>query len=224
MLMRTAKIALGLLLVPFCLGFTWQLAATLVSAPYKAEAPYYFLAGGLAYLTVHLLFKKPVFAYVLGHELTHALFALLSGGSVRSLQASGRGGRVTVSKSNFLITLAPYFFPLYSFSALVLYGAARAAGAGQAAMNTLIFLGGSAFTFHLALTLLFLRTDQSDIREQGAVFSYPLIYVFNLFFAALLVDVYLAENMDYPAFLAGGIIKTAGMIAAVGGKAYAFMR
>lgn len=210
---KIAKILIGLGLVPLCLGFTWQLAATLVTVRYKTDAPYYFVAGGLAYVTAHLLFNKPILTYVVGHELTHALFALLFGGSVKSIHASDRGGRVTLTKSNFLITLAPYFFPLYTFIALVLYGLAHAAGARGAATDVLIFLSGATFAFHVVLTFVFLQTDQNDIREQGEVFSYPLIYLFNIVFAAFLIHLYFAENMDYPTFLAGGILKAVNMMA-----------
>ncbi len=223
MVKRLAKILLGIALVPFCLGFTWQLAATVFSVVYKPEAPYYFAGGGLLYLALHLLFKKPIFTYVVGHELTHAFFALLFGGSVKSLQVSDRGGRVTVTKSNFLITLAPYFFPLYTFAALVLYGIVRTAGAGAAAVNTAIFPSGATFTFHLMLTFMFLQTDQSDIGEQGALFSYPLIYLFNVAFAALLVYIILAADMNYLAFVAGGIMKSTNMIMLLIKKSYALV-
>jgi hypothetical protein len=221
---RIVKILLGLALVPLCLGFTRQLGATVLSIAYKPDAPYVFLAGGLAYLVVHLLFKKPIFTYVIGHELTHALFAILFGGSVKSLQAGERGGRVTITKSNFMITLAPYFFPLYAVIALACYGAARAWGAGAASTNAIIFVSGAAFSFHLALTFMFLLADQTDIIEQGAVFSYPLIYLFNIVFAAFLVNVYLAENMDYVAFLAGGLADSANMVAGLVSKAYGLMQ
>ncbi len=219
---RVVKILLGIILVPFCLGFTWQLASTVFSIKYKPEAPYYFAGGGLMYLAVHLLFKKPIFTYVMGHELTHAFFALLFGGSVRSLKVSDRGGRVTVTKSNFLITLAPYFFPLYTFGALILYGIFRVAGAGASAMNAAVFISGATFTFHLMLTFMFLQTDQTDISEQGALFSYPLIYLFNIGFAALLINVILAANMDYLSFLAGGIMKSTSMVALLTKKVHAF--
>jgi hypothetical protein len=207
-LKRVLKILLGLALVPFCAGYTWQLAVMLVSTRYRPDAPYYFLGGGLAYSTVHILFRKPIFTYVVGHELTHALFAVLFGGAVKSFQASERGGRVTLTKSNFLITLAPYFFPLYTFAALALYEAALAFHVRGTVIDALIFLAGATFAFHLILTLIFLRTDQNDIREEGAVFSYPLIFLFNIAFAALLVNICLAENMDFLRFLVGGIIKT----------------
>lgn len=201
---------MGVLLIPFCLGFTWQLGATLFDTAYKPDVPYYFFAGGLTYLAAHVLFKKPILTYVFGHELTHAFFTLLFGGSVKSFHASERGGRVTVTKSNFIITLAPYFFPLYTFIALILYGVAVAADIRKAA-GWMVFFAGATFSFHLILTFVFLQTDQNDIRERGAVFSLPLIYLFNIVFAALLTHVLLAKNADFLGFLGGGIMKSIEM-------------
>jgi hypothetical protein len=57
--------------------------------------------------------------------------------------------------------------------------------------------------------------DQDDIREQGALFSYPLIYLFNMIFVAFLLRVLMTENMDYLRFLGGGIMKSTEMITLV---------
>ena len=220
---RILKILFGLSLVPFCLGFTWQFATTVFPVRYRPDTPYYFFGGGLAYLTIHVLFKKPVLTYVIGHELTHALFALLFGGAVKSIHASDRGGRVTITKSNFIITLAPYFFPLYTCLAIILYWTARASDARGMATNLLIFLSGATFALHLVLTFVFLQTDQNDIREEGAIFSYPLIFLFNIAFSAFLMKVYLADNMDYMNFLAGGIMRTAELLLPLMRKGYSIM-
>jgi hypothetical protein len=221
---KIVKILFGLVLVPFCAGFTWQLVALVFSTRYRPDAPYFFFAGGVTYLTVHVLFRKPIFTYVVGHELTHALFAMLFGGSVKAFHASDRGGRVTLTKSNFLITLAPYFFPVYTFAALALYGIIRVAGVSGAMTDALIFLSGATFAFHLILTLIFLRTDQNDIKEEGAVFSYPLIYLFNTAFAAFLINIYLVENRDYSRFLVGGIMKSVTLTTAFYNKAYTLVQ
>jgi len=222
MLKRTLNILLGLLLLPFCAGFAWQLVVSVFSVAYKPDLPYYFLAGGLAYLTLHVLFRKPILTYVFGHELTHALFAVLFGGSVKAFHASERGGQVTLTKSNFLITLAPYFFPLYTFIALVFYGLAVAAEA-RSAVGWIIFFAGATFSFHLVLTALFLQTDQSDIREQGAVFSYPLVFLFNVLFAALILHLLLARNAGFLDFLGGGIMKSVGMVSLFFRKVYSLI-
>jgi hypothetical protein len=223
MLKKITKILLGMALLPFCLGYTWQFGVTVFSMAYKPELPYFFFAGALTYLTAHLLFKKPILAYVFGHELTHALFAMLFGGSVKTFHASDRGGRVTLTKSNFIITLAPYFFPLYTFLALVLYELAMLAEARGAA-GWIIFFAGATFSFHLVLTFVFLQTDQSDIREHGAVFSYPLIYLFNVLFAALLIHLLLAQNAGFMGFLGGGIMKSVDMTVLLFTRLYGIVR
>jgi len=220
---KTISILLGIALVPFCIGFTWQLGTTVFGIRYKPDLPYFFAAGSLAYISLHVLFKKPIMTYVFGHELTHALFAVLFGGSVKSFHASDRGGRVTITKSNVIITLAPYFFPLYTVIALLLYGTAIAAGL-QGAVGWIVFLAGATFAFHLVLTAIFLQTEQSDVREYGMVFSFPLIYLFNVTFTALLVRLLLAENMEYLLFLSGGIMKSINVSVLFLGKIFSMAR
>jgi hypothetical protein len=219
MMKKTISILLGIALVPFCIGFTWQFGATVFGIQYKPDLPYFFAAGSLAYITLHVLFRKPILTYVFGHELTHALFAVLFGGSVKSFHASDRGGRVTITKSNFIITLAPYFFPLYTFIALLLYGTAVVAEL-QGAVGWIVFLIGATFAFHLVLTAIFLQTEQSDVREYGMIFSFPLIYLFNVTFTALLVRLLLAENMEYLLFLSGGIMKSINLTVLFLGKIF----
>ena len=220
---KTLSILLGIALVPFCFGFTWQFGSTVFGMRYKPDLPYFFAAGSLAYITLHVLFRKPILTYVFGHELTHAFFAVLFGGSVKSFHASDRGGRVTITKSNVIITLAPYFFPLYTFVALLLYGTAVAAGL-QGAVNWLVFLVGATFAFHLILTAIFLQTEQTDISEYGMIFSFPLIYLFNVTFTALLVQYLLAENGEYLLFLAGGIMKSVTVAMLILGKSCSLIK
>ena len=60
--------------------------------------------------------------YVFGHELTHAIWTWLMGGKVSQFRVSRVGGYVVTDTNNFWISLAPYFFPIYSILALLLYG------------------------------------------------------------------------------------------------------
>ncbi len=211
MIRSTGKILLGILLLPFCLGFIWELASTATSIVYEPLIPYWFFGGILAYLVVHFLFRQPILTYVVGHELTHALFAVLFGGSVKAFHASEKGGQVHITKSNFIITLAPYFFPLYAYLALGAFWIVRAAG-WRAFEPWFVLLGGAAFCFHVVLTVVFLQTDQNDIREHGAFFSYPLILLFNIVLTALIVRLLLARDMSFLAFLGGGIIRSVRLI------------
>ena len=216
---RIGKILLGIALLPFCVGFAWQLAVTLTSVTYRPLVPYWFAGGFILYVVIHFLFKKPILSYVVGHELTHALFAVLFGGSVKAFHASEKGGQVQITKSNFIITLAPYFFPLYTFFALAVYWIARAAGA-LVLEPWLVLIAGSAFAFHIILTMIFLQTDQNDISEHGAFFSYPLILLFNIFLTALLIRLLLARDMSYLDFLVDGIIRSISLIVLGTSKLY----
>jgi hypothetical protein len=222
LLARTGKALIGIALLPFCAGFSWQLASTALDIVYKPLVPYWFAGGFLSYVGMHLLFKKPILSYVVGHELTHALFALLFGGSVKAFHASEKGGQVQITKSNFIITLAPYFFPLYTFAALGAYGLARAADAPMLE-PWFVLIAGAAFAFHVILTFIFLQTDQNDIAEHGAFFSYPLIFLFNILLTALLVRLLLAQDMSYLRFLVDGIMKSVGIIMLGFGKLFGWL-
>lgn len=207
MFTRVIKVVFGIALIPFCIGFGRELAATAVTVTYQPLVPYWFVGGFLVYLVVHFLFRQPILAYVVGHELTHALFAVLFGGSVKAFRASERGGQVTITRSNFIITLAPYFFPLYTTLALCAYWVAGAAQA-DVLVPWIVLLTGGTFAFHLVLTAVFLLDDQKDIQEHGAFFSYPLILLFNIVLTALLIRLLLASDMDFLSYLANGIIKS----------------
>lgn len=135
-----------------------------------------FFAGGiLFYFALHIFFWKPIFLYVVSHELTHALWAKIFGGSVRDLSVTQRGGRVTVNRSNFLINLAPYFFPLYLLACLGVDILAQP----KFHPYILVFLGASV-GFHFVLTVSSLHGAQPDLIETGYVFSIVFIAFINL--------------------------------------------
>ncbi len=79
------------------------------------------IGGAACWLTVFLLLPKPMLVYVFGHELTHAVWTWLCGGRVKRFKASASGGHVILTKSNFLIALAPYFFPLYAVLVILIF-------------------------------------------------------------------------------------------------------
>src|SRR5436190_23144549 len=83
-------------------------------------------AGYACVLLVYAFLPKPMRTYVLGHELTHALWALMMGARVSGLKVRKTGGQVKTSKTNWLITLAPYFFPFYAVLFVGLFFLARA--------------------------------------------------------------------------------------------------
>jgi hypothetical protein len=138
-----------------------------------------FTAGIVGFLALWH-FRPPVKAYVLGHELTHAAVALLFGAKVSKLKVAASGGCVTVSKSNMMITLSPYFFPFYT---ILLAACTSVAGVFVSPLPwkpLWFFLAGFTWFFHICFTLDSLVRRQPDIMEFGRIFSYVMIWLFNV--------------------------------------------
>jgi len=136
---------------------------------------------------IYLLLPKPMWIYVFGHELTHVLWTWLLGGKVKKFKASAKGGHVIVTKNNFVIALAPYFFPLYAFLVVVVFLAASWLWPWPGYVVWFHLLLGASYGFHLTLTWHILKNSQSDITEQGYLFSGVVIFLGNV--ALLLVAI-----------------------------------
>ena len=82
-------------------------------------------AGLLAFLAFWLIYLRRRAAgswlYALEHEATHALFALLTFNRVTNLHAGQGNGSVSYQGTgNWLISLAPYFFPTFCVPVLLM--------------------------------------------------------------------------------------------------------
>ncbi len=141
------------------------------------------LIGGAALYALWHRIRPPEFLYTFAHEMTHLIFGLLFGKKMSRLVVSRGSGQVAMSGTNFLITLAPYFFPL--LAAVVLAGGAVAEwGVGDARFRPwAAFLTGLALAFHVAMTFRTLATAQPDIERGGKLFSWSMIYLIGVLFA-----------------------------------------
>ena len=111
-----------------------------------------FIAGVIAYALWHRL-RPPEFLYAFVHEFTHMAFALLTGKKVSSFEVNRGSGKVGLSGTNPVITLAPYFFPLLTIVVLLL-GATLdwIFGYPQIRWAT-AFLAGLTLCLHVLMTL-----------------------------------------------------------------------
>lgn len=194
-------------------GFTMALArhAGAAGREFTQGRLLWFTVGAVAYLPVHILFRRLIIVHVFGHELTHALWSMLFGGKVREIYVSGReGGYTTYTKGNFLVSLAPYFFPLYALVFLGLYKVVE-----DRYKAPLLFLIGFSAAFHVLLTLHSIRVGQADLRETGMVFSLAFIYLMNCVVLGFLLCA-LSPKLGAVDFLKDGasVFKRAGPAAA----------
>jgi hypothetical protein len=197
---KWTKFLLAVVLLPVCAGAAKALWLVLNHSGEATTIWVGFLAGAACWIVIYFLLPKPMWVYVVGHELTHAVWAWLFGAELKAFKATSKGGHVIVTKSNFLIALAPYFFPLYATIIVAIYAAAQLLWNWSPYVVWFHLLLGAAYAFHITLTWHVLQTEQTDITEQGYLFSAVVIFLGNM--ALLLVGVpLLTSKVTVPAAL-----------------------
>jgi hypothetical protein len=156
---------------------------------------WWFIGGFSVWVMLYFFLPRPIRTYVLAHELTHALWGFVMGAKVSKLHVSSKGGSVTLTKTNTLITLAPYFFPFYTVLMLIAYCAINLWWDTNVYRPFWFALFGLTWAFHLTFTLSMLALHQPDILEHGRLFSYVVIYCINLATAAFLVNLLTERNL-----------------------------
>lgn len=141
----------------------------------------------MVWVIVFLQLPKPMWVYVVGHELTHALWTWLFGGRVKRLRATSKGGYVVITRSNFLITLAPYFFPLYALMWMAGFEVGRRFWGWDGFLWVFHFGLGALYAFHITLTAHVLQTRQPDLQSEGVFFSVMVIWLGNVVIPLLLL-------------------------------------
>lgn len=197
-------LAFAAFLPALAVGF-WDETAGLVHSRYWWQ----FIAGALGYTVLWLLVIRRIklsFLSTLEHELTHCVFAWITGNRVTGLTAHlNSGGAMRIKGTpNWLIALAPYFFPTVSVALLV--ASLVIDGRWQALVAGLV---GVSVAYHIASTWQETHPGQSDLREAGLVFSVLFLPGANL----------LAYGLLFGAIRAGGA-GMAGLLRAVSASPY----
>lgn len=181
------KTVIAVLLLPFCVGAVRALARVFGETGDADTIWVAMVAGAACWLGIFLLLPKPMRVYVFGHELTHALWTWIFGGKVKRFRATSKGGHVVVTKSNFLIALAPYFFPVYVVLVVLCFVLGHLIWGWTPYLVWFHLLVGAAYAFHITLTCHILQTRQTDITSHGYFFSAVIIFLGNI--SVLLIGV-----------------------------------
>lgn len=155
----------------------------LEGAFWKTSEMWFFGIGTVMWLVLFfgLRGRPMLWAYVFGHELTHAIFVLLSGGNVKGVKVTAEGGYVLTNKNNLLIVLSPYFVPFYTAIVIALWWlAGKFAPDWTAERAQLLFAAiGFTWTFHVSFTIWMITREQPDLHHYGRTFSIGLILLVN---------------------------------------------
>ena len=206
--LRLLCLIIGIILLPASFSVTVAVFRIAFNCPDLIPNVMTFFIGFVSHLIFFLAFRKPMLAYVVGHELTHALWVLMFRGRIRSISVSKNGGAVKASKVNPLILLAPYFFPIYTLAVIGLWLLLSYLYPIQKFLPLAVFFIGFTWSFHLLLNLHTLTESQPDILAVGRVFSAVLIYTLNVFILGLLIT-FVSQSLSYRTFfnqLAAGFL------------------
>jgi hypothetical protein len=177
---KWTKFIIAILLLPICGGAAMALLKVLHACGNADTTWIPFLAGAACWMVIFFLLPKPMWIYVFGHELTHALWTWLFGGQVKKMKVTSKGGHVVISKTNFAIALAPYFFPLYVVIIVILFAVGHLIWDWHHYLVYFHLCIGAAYAFHVTLTFHALQTRQTDITSQGYLFSFVIIFLGNV--------------------------------------------
>jgi len=192
---RVLRIALGLALLPFCSITTVTLFQRVTDADFSAQvwrsdAFVYFAIGlviNAGWFFTKLLQDFFLYLYVLGHELTHAIFVILCFGRVSGFSVTLDGGHIITNKSNILIALSPYFVPFWSVITLIVMSPLGYFNVLPHYEPILFCVLGATWSFHMLWTIWIIPRDQPDLQENGTFFSLALIYLVNVILLSALI-------------------------------------
>jgi len=216
------RMILGVVLLPMCWGVVRAFCDSVMAAAGESggiTAESIALVGGMAaFALCWMAVSHPVKTYVLGHELTHALWGLLFGAMPSKLRVSAAGGSVNLTKSNMIITLAPYFFPFYTFLVIVVALITSAFIRPLPCLPLWMFAVGFTWAFHALFTLETLAQRQPDVKLYGRIFSWVFIFLANV----ALILLFLASTTSLTFAQLGGFLVHRVIAAYVGVGVAAF--
>jgi hypothetical protein len=134
--------------------------------------------------------------YIFGHELSHAIAGILSGAKIKKFKLGAESGSVILTEDNIWITLAPYFFPIYTIAIIGIYVLLGWFTDIEQFYSYYLFLIGFSISFHIALTMYILSIEQPDLKVYGTFFSYIAILTVNIIAFALIASSAFVDDID----------------------------
>lgn len=148
-----------------------------------------FCCGSFCYLLLKILSSSSVniAMQTLAHELTHAFFAFITFHKVEGIKinSDNTGGNMRFKgRGNWLIIIAPYFFPLFLFAIMI-----GITFFSDRIPNVLWVNGilGYFFAYHMESIMLQIHGDQPDFKLVGFPFCVLFLPGANLFFGTCVI-------------------------------------
>ena len=186
---RAIKNLLGLILIPLVSCAVFSLYRVGEEFFKVGKNSLYFSIGIITYILIRFGTSKlgssiMEFGEVFYHELIHTVYSVMCLKGIKSFFASDtRGGEIETSKSNFIIDLSPYFFPIFA----VLVSLIRPIVV-QKYYEYLVLCAGIGTGLHLSSVFHDLKVEQSDIDKNGVLFSFVIIFFLIMIFLGIIIS------------------------------------
>ncbi len=219
---RALRLGLALfLLLPLSVVMVFTLMVQLYrAAPAMGQTgfwlsePVWFTGVGVAGFASLMIAKlaEPllVYIYVLGHESTHALAALMSFGRINAFRFDVGGGYVETDADNVFVALSPYFVPFWMLVWMLLLWLVHLCAPFDS--YGAWFYGGFGFwwAFHIYWTFWVIPREQPDMQENGVLFSMLVIMLMNI---VVLLGILWCFGLITPAGYGEAFVQSAARIA-----------
>ena len=159
---------INLLKWPVALYLFFSLPAFIKSADFFRFADWRYIAlfGGFFLFFISRSFMDSsarVSMEVLAHEMTHAFFALLTLHKIKSIRVNpdNDGGSMSFEgEGNWLIIIAPYFFPLFGFAVMIAVSVYTHYAPSNLILNMII---GFFIAYHIDTVASQIHEKQTDL-------------------------------------------------------------
>lgn len=190
-----------ILLVPFIIVYALGFYEILGRFSFLHSPQFYYWTAALGSLLLSLLFiPSGFFAATFKHELTHNAFAILTFKKPMgfNVSADGSGHFQYIGKSNVLIALSPYFFPIIT-SLLLLFSFF-----GVKEVYYYHIALGLATGFDASVSLKDIHPYQTDFKPYGYITSLIIIILgFLLIYGTVIAFVQGGKNNVFEYWIGG---------------------
>lgn len=197
----------AIILLPFAISYLMRFISVLVLVFQNWYFFDFFIYGMLVYfLTFALLLRRRfTFWSTFEHEFTHILFALVMFKPVHAMMVvDGMGGETFIGKKpNFLILLAPYFFPTFPLMALLLKPVIK-----PVYFKYYLLVVGFLMGYHFISSFKESKLYQPDIQSAGIFFSIVFITLMHSIFISGIILILLDGWTSFWLFMQDGFWQT----------------
>lgn len=150
---------------------------------------FYAMAGGALFYGVTIVmagYNTCESMQIISHELTHTVFAYLTlhnAGRIRVNPDGSGGSMILKGQGNWIISLSPYFFPLFAFIYMLILPGILIMASGHWLVYSVL---GYFIAYYWATVISQVHLQQTDIIKEGCVFSAIIIIGLNLFVTGIL--------------------------------------